>query len=343
MQQSEYPLVSVIIPAYNHGKYVQETIRSIIAQTYWNIELFIVDDGSTDDTFKKIGELSDRCKERFVNFVYETQANAGTCITLNRLLSCCKGKYVYMIASDDMARDCAISIEVEFLESNPDYGLAVGDNALIDEKGNTCFWDGKRKTVYQRDEARYRSFGEFLSKTKFFDFSSAHFGSYETLYLGNYIPNGYLVRKKLLDEIGGFRPEAPLEDWYLMLQLAKRARFKYFDIPLFYYRWHGANSIENTQKMAEYERKTRNFEMQLLESAKTSSSGSLNEQNLFGGLCGCHKMTFSLLTYRKILESHHVLTCVLLFFGKKIPVFSFKSTGRIYSCLKKLLTFFREQ
>ena len=58
-------LVSVIIPAYNHEKYVQETIKSIINQTYQNIELIVIDDGSKDSTWQKILEMKDKCGRRF--------------------------------------------------------------------------------------------------------------------------------------------------------------------------------------------------------------------------------------------------------------------------------------
>ena len=62
-------LISVIIPAYNHERYVEECIRSIMAQTYRNIELIVIDDGSTDGTFAKLQELKPECEKRFVRVV----------------------------------------------------------------------------------------------------------------------------------------------------------------------------------------------------------------------------------------------------------------------------------
>ena len=59
-------LVSVVIPAYNHEKYIQTTIESVIAQTYKNIELLILDDGSSDNTWNKIQEMREKCERRFV-------------------------------------------------------------------------------------------------------------------------------------------------------------------------------------------------------------------------------------------------------------------------------------
>ena len=63
---SSLPLVSVIIPAYNHEKYVQETISSIIKQTYQNLELIVIDDGSTDNTWQEINNLKGICEKRFI-------------------------------------------------------------------------------------------------------------------------------------------------------------------------------------------------------------------------------------------------------------------------------------
>src|SRR5574344_1018426 len=129
---STNPLVSVVIPAYNHEKYVKEAIYSIINQTYEKIELIIVDDGSKDSTWEKINELKEDCLKRFRNVIFESQENKGSCDTLNHLLDLAKGEYIYLIASDDIAKPNAIEKEVEFLINNADYALCVGDNEIID-------------------------------------------------------------------------------------------------------------------------------------------------------------------------------------------------------------------
>jgi alpha-1,3-rhamnosyltransferase len=75
------------------------------------------------------------------------------------------------------------------------------------------------------------------------DFFSGDFGTYKSLlYFENYIPNGYLIRKSIFNKIEKFTPDAPLEDYYLMLQISKYAKMKYLPDTLFYYRWHGANA-----------------------------------------------------------------------------------------------------
>ena len=259
------PLVSVLIPAYNHEKYVQETIKSIINQTYQNIELIVVDDGSKDLTWAKIQELKEECEKRFVKVHFETKENEGTCKTLNRLLENAQGDFVYIIASDDLAKPQAIEKEVEFLLKNPDYSLCVGDNELIDSESRVCYWDKKRNIIYTKNKANFKTFGEFLSKVVAkFPLTSKNFGRYDIFYLKNYVPNGYLIRKSIFDTIGYFMPEAPLEDWWLMLQISKYAKMKYLNEILFSYRWHSTNAIKNTEKMLELANRTKDYEYKIL-------------------------------------------------------------------------------
>ncbi len=261
MDLFNYSLVSVIIPAYNHEKYIQETIQSIINQTYENIELIIIDDGSTDDTWQKINELKEKCEKRFRNTYFATKCNSGTCETLNLLLEKTQGEYIYLIASDDIAKPNAIALEVSFLKDNPNYALVVGDNEIIDANSVVCYWDEKQNCVYETEKATYKTFGDLLKKTrKDIEFSSEQFGTHSALMLMNHVPNGYLIRKSIFKKIGMFTNKAPLEDYWLMLQISKYAKMKYLDEVLFSYRWHSTNTIKQTEKMEEYTIKTRQYE-----------------------------------------------------------------------------------
>ena len=70
MEKNNQPLVSIVIPCYNHENFVQDCIQSVIDQTYQNIELIIIDDGSKDNSILKILDMVDLCKSRFVNFEF---------------------------------------------------------------------------------------------------------------------------------------------------------------------------------------------------------------------------------------------------------------------------------
>lgn len=269
MNTKDFSLVSVLIPAYNHENYIQETIESIITQTYPNIELIILDDGSKDKTWEKITELKPKCENRFVKIHFETKQNEGTCITLNKLLKLSSGEFVYIIASDDLAKPQAIEKEVKFLQDNPDYALAVGDNEYVDSMGKQIFRTPKAFTSNIKN-AKYKTVKEFLSSKLKIDFLSDDFGSYKTLYKENYIPNGYLIRKNIFETIGNFTKNAPLEDFWLMLQISKYKKMKYIDEILFSYRIHDTNTIGNSTRMRELTTQTRNYEQKLLEKYLTN-------------------------------------------------------------------------
>ena len=296
------PVITVKISAYNHEKYVQETIQSIINQTYQNIELIVIDDGSTDSTWQKIQEMKDTCEKRFVNVIFETQENHGTCYTNNRHLQKAQGEYIYFIASDDKAEPAAIEKLYNFLSQNPDYALCVGDDAIIDFESKICYWDKKRNIVYNEKEAAYKTFADFLQKTQNLDFTQDYFGTYNTIYPRNYIPNGYLIRKSIFDKIGPFRKEAPLEDYWLMLQISKYAKMKYIDEILFYYRWHSTNTIKQKRRIGDYIRQTRVYENELLKNSDLTTmrpevknfieqGECYKKQNYFGILTKTVKMT----------------------------------------------------
>ncbi len=236
-------LISVIIPAYNHEKYIEECIRSIMAQTYQNIELLVIDDGSKDGTFEILQSLKPECEKRFVRVVFETQENQGTCVTLNRLIDLARGQYLYTIASDDMAKPQAIETLHLFLSQNPDYVLAVGDNEIINGKSERIYW-GKNRAVLPENKALYKTFGDELHLNAP-DNKHADFGAYANLLKGNHIPNGYLSSRQAIIDAGKYDESVFLEDWYMHLQLSKIGKYKYIPDILFSYRWHETNTVSN--------------------------------------------------------------------------------------------------
>jgi len=86
LNQSNQPLVSVVIACYNHEFFVQDSIQSVIDQTYQNIELIIIDDGSKDGSVKKIQEMIPNCQQRFIRFEFRHRLNKGLSATLNEAL-----------------------------------------------------------------------------------------------------------------------------------------------------------------------------------------------------------------------------------------------------------------
>ena len=250
-------LISVLIPAYNHEKYIEECVRSIMAQTYQNIELLTIDDGSKDATFAKLQELKSECEKRFARVIMEKQDNQGTRTTLNRLLDTANGKYIYLFSSDDMAKPQAIEVLHKFLSENPDYVLAVGDDEIIDSNSERVYW-GKKRKIVPENEAVYKTLGDELHIN---EPNNRHpdFGNYEDLLRGNYLPNGILCLKQTIFDAGKYNPDVLPEDWYMNLQLAKFGKFKYFPEILFSYRWHESNTISSPEYKARLQEIYRNI------------------------------------------------------------------------------------
>src|SRR5690554_4831249 len=132
----QQPLVSIVIPCYNHAQFVQESIQSVIEQDYENIELIIIDDGSKDNSVEVIQEMIPACEERFVRFEFRYRPNKGLCATLNESLEWCEGEYLSCIASDDIMRPDKTSYQVSYLNANKNtIGVFGGVDILDDATG----------------------------------------------------------------------------------------------------------------------------------------------------------------------------------------------------------------
>lgn len=152
MSSKNLPLVSAIIPSYNHSQFVQEAILSIVGQDYKNLELIIIDDGSTDDSVVKISELIDICKNRFNRFEIRSRPNKGLTATLNEALDWCHGKLICPIASDDGWYSQKISTQVEFLLLNPDIPACSANVEIIGSTRQRSNYAKSKISFYEFDD-----------------------------------------------------------------------------------------------------------------------------------------------------------------------------------------------
>jgi len=304
---SVMPLVSVVIPAYNHEKYVREAIEAVINQDYENIELILIDDGSPDKTWDIVSSLKERCEKRFKRVVFEHQENRGTCHTFNRLFDLAQGEYVAISASDDKFLPKAITLLSAYLTQHSDVGLVVGKNLIMDSDSRICYWDKFCNNVYQEAKAYYKTFSEQIEKTTKITANSDKYGKYETLVNGNHIANGWMFRRSLWKEVLHFTPEAPLEDWWFMLQISKFAEIKAIQEETFCYRWHGANTVKQTEKMRKMTHRTVIYEEKCVKDnprwEKIFTAARYRTRMLFclGGLIKFYKKT-DLYRKQKILQ-----------------------------------------
>ena len=108
-------LVSVVMPSYNSGDYIEMSIRSVLEQTYQNWELLIVDDCSTDDTMTKIMALKEN-EERIS--VYQNVYNRGAAVSRNIALREAKGRWIAFLDSDDLWEPTKLEKQIRFMEEN---------------------------------------------------------------------------------------------------------------------------------------------------------------------------------------------------------------------------------
>ncbi len=253
MKKKNNLLVSVVIPCYNHEKYIQECIRSVINQDYENIELIIIDDGSNDNSVKKIKEMVEACKKRFVRFEFRHRQNRGLSDTLNESLKWFKGGYFSGVASDDVFLPKKISLLVEHLENTgKDCAVAFGDARFIDENSNDVYISLRDGGITKNENKGTVSFLELHTHSRRLNYQNSNvFGTYESILSGNYLPAmGYIMRVDVMKEVGGWSSGNTVEDWEMWLQVSKKYCFSYFNEAVALYRIHGLNSMTiNTEKI----------------------------------------------------------------------------------------------
>src|ERR1700682_441555 len=119
---NDYPKVSVLMTAYNREKYIGEAIESVLASSYANFELIIVDDCSKDNTVKiakAYAEKDSRIK------VFVNEKNLGDYLNRNRAAELAQGKYIKYLDSDDLIYYYALEVMVKYMEKFPDAGFGL--------------------------------------------------------------------------------------------------------------------------------------------------------------------------------------------------------------------------
>lgn len=216
------PLVSVIIPCYNHEKFVIESITSVLKQTYKNIELIVIDDGSKDNSFVKIESISELCIKRFTRYEAYKQKNIGLTSTLNKALKWCKGEFVIIIASDDVMLERRIEKQVQFLNQNIQYYACSGSQLKIDQNSNILPEKEQNLIIKKRCDKDKKN---IFKKTN------------------NIYSPTTMFRTESILELGGYNEEIFIEDIYIFYKAAI-AGFIHAQLPevFTYYRIHGENN-----------------------------------------------------------------------------------------------------
>lgn len=201
--------VSVIIPCYNQSKYVSEALISALNQTYNNIEIVVVNDGSSDNSSEVIKEFTEKYKN--ISF-FDNKENNGVVYSRNMAIERCSGEYILPLDADDKIKNTYVEKAVEVLNTNPDVGIVYCDAELFGAQEGK--WGLKK---FNKD----------------------------TFLFENCIFCSAMFRKKDWQKAGKYNKEMKngCEDWDLWISIIELG-YKVYKIPetLFYYRKHTCDS-----------------------------------------------------------------------------------------------------
>jgi glycosyltransferase involved in cell wall biosynthesis len=219
-------LISIILPSYNLSKYIWRTIESVIAQTYKNWELIVIDDGSSDDSIeviKKYAESETRIKPTYL------EKNVGMCTVFNIALEQAKGKYIARIDADDFWEPEKLAKQYNYMESNPSCGASFTWVKVIDENEQelpTTECEGRDRTFNSENRTR----AQWL-RTFFFEGCRVCHPS-------------AMIRKAALDAIGGKYNYiySQVQDYDLWIRIVKKYDIYVLPEKLTNYRWFISDS-----------------------------------------------------------------------------------------------------
>lgn len=228
MDTNKFPLVSIIIPYYNHNKFITKTLDSILEDTYPNKEIILINDGSTEENDHAIINWIEQYKNDIL-IMYIKRENKGLTKTLNELIRTAEGRYLALLGSDDYFINNTLAERVKLLQNNPSKLMVIGDAIVVDEVGNTTHESGNF------------GFHQGVKKNYFTDKGL----KYEIIRRWSIVGPVAMMDKKIFDLIGNYDEELTVEDWDFYLRAVAKDLIIFLDQKVAAYRIHGNNSISN--------------------------------------------------------------------------------------------------
>lgn len=217
---SEDPKVTVVIPAYNAARYLAEAVESALNQTYSDLEVLVVDDGSTDRTpflLERYGRAIRTIRKR----------NGGTPSALNEGIRQARGEWIAWLSADDAFLPEKLAKQMAYADAHPECALIYTNWFVVDARG---------EKISYLISPTFRTQSEQI-----------------TALLRGCVINGSttLVRKEAYVSAGLFDESLPqAHDWDMWLRLARDFRFGHVAEPLLRYRWHGENMSARPDALA---------------------------------------------------------------------------------------------
>lgn len=206
------PLVSVICLCYNHARFVEEAIQSVLAQTYTNIQIIVVDDASTDNSVTVIRDIISRSGRTDIQFLPLSE-NIGNCRAFNRGLALAEGEYIIDLATDDFIVPERIERQVKFfLSLDETYGVIFSDAIYVNEEGNFLY-------NHFEELVRKRLVYTIPRGDIFCDILTTYFISSPSM----------MTRKKVFETLNGYDEELAYEDFDFWVRSSRTYKYDYTD------------------------------------------------------------------------------------------------------------------
>lgn len=218
------PLVSVIIPTYNRSNIILETLNRVLEQTYTNIEIIVISDGSTDDTKNIIEKKNDNR----VTFVELNQNTGLPAVVRNTGIELAKGKYIAFCDDDDLWLPNKIDIQVSILEKDPTIGLVCCSCLFLYPNGKV------EKQL------------SLISQVKHFIVALNIIPAKYLLMTMNFVINSSVLMIRDVEGLGFLsekKEHRGSEDFEYWLRVVRMYKIKYLNKPLLYYRIHASQLI----------------------------------------------------------------------------------------------------
>ncbi len=212
------PKVSVIIPCYNSERFIRQTLESVLSQTFNDLEIIVVDDGSTDSTADIVNSFKDN------RIVYHYKANQGLSSARNKGISLSQGEYIAFLDHDDIWLPEKLKIQLEVFTANQEAAMVFSDAYITDLNGKRI--------------------------KRFFKISPPFKGKvFNKLLSDNFVPIlTVMLKRTVFEKTGLFNSNYKIaEDWDFFLRLAKNYSFDYINTPLAEYRVHDASFSKNAK------------------------------------------------------------------------------------------------
>lgn len=272
------PLISVLIPSYNHANFIKETIQSIWDQNYNNIEIIVTDDQSTDNTLEILHDL--KKISPFPMYVMVNGSQLGPAANCNAAISYAKGDFVCFLASDDMLMPNRFETQINFFKKNENLKILIN---------NGYVYDGKITA-------------ELVHRKKAANLFKRNAGDITEYLQTNSLPlfiQAILIRTEFLCEVGGFDEKIIADDWFLFTKIfdyiAKNGgEFLFCDEPVFLYRMHSTNIHKD------FERQLR-LKIDFIENVTPSHLKKKAEANIYSKLA---IQAVSLLRFDECISFH---------------------------------------